>query len=105
MLNWRLSFPYEATDLQNIRKEKEQKEERKEDGEAQGEKGGEKEDEEEEAAKTIYTKFMFERENNKTFDSFPVLQRTERGMLLNTFFFFFFFFNEKQRIENLIQST
>ena len=70
MLNWRLSFPYEATDLQNIRKEKEQEEERKEDGEAQGEKGGEKEDEEEEAAKTIYTKFMFERENKKMFDSY-----------------------------------
>ena len=41
MLNWRLSFPYEATDLQNIRNEKEQEEKRKEDGEVQAEKGGE----------------------------------------------------------------
>ena len=59
MLNWRLSFPYEATDLQNIRNEKEQEEKRQEDGEVQAEKGGEKEDEEEEAAETVYTKSMF----------------------------------------------
>lgn len=89
MLNWRLSFPYEATDLQNIRNEKEQEEKRKEDGEVQAEKGGEKEDEEEEAAETVYTKSMFGRENKETFDSFPVLQRTEQGMLLNMYFFFF----------------
>lgn len=43
--------------------------------------------EEKEAAKTVYTKFIFERENEKMFDSFLVLQRTELGMLLNTYFF------------------
>lgn len=53
-------------------------------------KRGKKEEEkkeEKEAAKTVYTKFIFERENKKMFDSFLVLQRTELGMLLNTYVF------------------
>ena len=53
------------------------KKKKKKGAKRKGEKEREEEKKEEEkAAKTIYTKFMFERENKKMFDSFPVLQRT-----------------------------
>lgn len=84
----RLSFPYEATDLQNIRNEKEQEEKRKKTGRFRQRREGRRRTRRRKQRKQFTQNLCLGRENKETFDSLPVLQRTEQGMLLNMYFFF-----------------